>query len=374
MGKTLKYVTVTVVTLFAISAGAIWWGYAHLTSLLQGQLRTIMGNDLSVGTVNAHWDHIELQRVLLLRHGKDPFDKRLAVDRIVLHPRIKSLLSRRLELGIIRIDNPYLLLELAPDGSVVKPALKIRTAGVDNNQSKPLPVLIDGIVINGGKLDLLDWCAGRKRGVGLSNPKERYHHLRFSEIAFEIGRQQFPSLDEAVPMRLSLTGEGGGLLTLKGWISSKTGNCSLRLDLKGLNIIHYRPYFMKEGDLGITSGHVSVACNISVAKRQLVAPGTIVLKDLTFDKTGGKGIMMGLPTWALVNFMANNNGELKVNFSLNGSLDNPHFAIRDSFANEVASALSRKLGITTASSVGKGIIGGVGTSVVKGLMKTFGGK
>jgi len=374
MSKTLKYVSITLVTLLTVSAGAIWWGYAHLTGLLQSQLRTIVGDDLSIGAVITHWDSIELQRVVLLRHGKEPYDKRLSVGRIVLHPRLKTLLSRRLELGTIRIENPYLLLEIAPDGSVVKPALKVRNAGGGSNQGMPLPVVIDGIVINGGTMDLLDWCAGRKRGVGLSNPKERYHHLRFNEIAFEIGGLQFPLLDEAVPTRLSLKDEGGGLLTMNGRISPKRGDCSLKLDLKGLNIIHYRPYFLKEGDLGITSGRASVVSDISVAKRQLAAPGTIILKDLTFDKSGSKGILMGLPAKAMINFMADNNGELKVNFSLNGSLDNPRFIVRDSFASEVASAISRKLGITTASSVGEGIIGGVGSSIVRGVMKNFGGK
>jgi hypothetical protein len=374
MGKGFKYAALSIVILLAISAGTVWWGYAHLTGLLQDQLRKIAGNDLSIGKVIAHWDRIELEKVVLLRHGNRPFGKRLSVERIELNPRLKSLMSGRLELGAIQIVNPYLLLEIAPDGSVVKPDLKTQKAGGGKDDVKPLPVVIDGIVINGGRMEILDWCAGRKRGVGLSNPKERYHRLRFSEIAFELGRLQFPTLDEPTPLRLSLKDEGGGLLTMNGMVSTRGGDCNLKLDLKGLKIIHYRPYFMKEGDLGIASGEASVASNISVTRRQLTAPGTVTLKGLAFDNSGSKGILMGLPARALINFMADNNGELKVNFSLNGSLDNPRFTVRDSFAHEMASAISRKLGITTPAGVGEGIIGGFGTRVVRGVMNAFGGK
>jgi hypothetical protein len=374
MGKGFKYAALSIVILLAVSAGTVWWGYAHLTGLLQGQLRKIAGNDLSIGKVIAHWDRIELEKVVLLRHGNRPFDKRLSVERIELNPRLKSLMSGRLELGVIQIVNPYLLLEIAPDGSLVKPALMTKKADNGAKQDdRPLPVVIDGIVINGGRMEILDWGAGRKKAVGLSNPKERYHRLRFSEIAFELGRLQFPTLDEPTPLRLSLKDEGGGLLTMDGMVSTRGGDCNLKLDLKGLKIIHYRPYFMKEGDLGISSGEASVASNISVVKRQLTTPGTVTLKGLAFDDSGSKGILMGLPAKALINFMADNNGELKVNFSLNGSLDNPRFTVRDSFAHEVASAISRKLGITTPAVVGKGIIGGFGTRVVRGVMNAFGG-
>lgn len=50
--------------------------------------------------------------------------------------------------------------------------------------------------------------------------------------------------------------------------------------------------------------------------------------------------MIGLPAWALIMFMADNNGKLKLNFPSKGSLDNPRFTVRDSFAREMASAIS----------------------------------
>jgi hypothetical protein len=64
------------------------------------------------------------------------------------------------------------------------------------------------------------------------------------------------------------------------------------------------------------------------------------LIDIGIYKVSIKGIIMGLPAWALIKFMADNNGKLKLNFPSKGSLDNPRFTVRDSFAREVASAIS----------------------------------
>jgi hypothetical protein len=372
MNKTLKIVAAMTVSIVVITAGAVWWGYAHLTGLVQSRLRTVMGDDLSIGSVVAHWNRIELSKIVLIRRGNGTFDKRLAIDRLELNPRLKSLLSGRLELGVIRIENPYVLMEIAPDGSLIKPVPEGKKASGETAGGAALPVTIDGITISGGKLDVLDWSVGRRNVVGLSNPKERYHHTSFKEILFEIGKQEIPLADVVVPLKLSLNSSGGGTLEIHGKLSPKTLECSLNLAIRDLNIVHYRPYFQKSGDLTIKSGYVSIGSDISVSKRQLKAPGTILLKQLTFDQSGARGIMMGIPAFALVNFMADNKGELKVDFSLNGSLDNPRFTVRESFVNQVASSISGKLGIATAGSVGSGIIGGAGTGVIKGLIKAFG--
>ena len=79
---------------------------------------------------------------------------------------------------------------------------------------------------------------------------------------------------------------------------------------------------------------------------------------------------MGVTAGALVNCMANNNGELKVRFSVNGNLDNPRFVIRQSLMEQLAAGLSSKLGLTGAASVGKSLFN-AGGSGVKGLLKAF---
>jgi hypothetical protein len=61
--------------------GAAWWGYGHLTGLVQRQLQSFAGDDLTIGRVTARWNRVELEQVRLVRHGSGPFDQRLAIDK-----------------------------------------------------------------------------------------------------------------------------------------------------------------------------------------------------------------------------------------------------------------------------------------------------
>ena len=107
-----------VLTLF--TCAGVWWGYAHLTSLVQDRLKTFVGSNVSVGNVSARWNRIELDQVRIARQGSGPLADRFTSDRIVIRPSLLSLFSGRLDISEIRIEKPYLLLEINPDGSFAR--------------------------------------------------------------------------------------------------------------------------------------------------------------------------------------------------------------------------------------------------------------
>jgi len=359
-----------VIALVLIVFGGAWWGYAHLTGLVQARLRTLVGNDLTIGKVTARWNRVELEQIRMARHGAGPFDRRIAIERVVLHPRLASLFSGHLELSDITIDKPYILLEIAPDGSLVKPfpssaAPSRKTAG------PALPVTIGAVHVIGGTVDLLDWHVAQRTTKWLSNPGKRYNLLHLDDVALNLGKLDIPSEDRTIPLRLSVKNQGSGTLVLNGTFAPKTLDSRLTLTITDLDITRFRPYYLKQGDLGVTAGFLSARSDITIAQRNLKAPGVIVLKGLAFERSGAKGLWMGIPAWALVNFMANNKGELKTEFAVSGSLDNPRFSIRQSLTEQFASALSSKIGIASVGSIGKGIIG-IGGKGIKGVMGIFG--
>jgi hypothetical protein len=356
--------------LAVIMLGATWWGYGHLTGLVQQQLRSIISEDLTVGKVSVRWNRVELDQVRLLRRGSGPFMQRLAIERLVLRPRLVSLISGRLELGEISFDKPYILLEIAPDGSLIK-LFKSRPASTGPTKSRQtLPVSISGLNITDGTIDLVDWHLVRQSVVGLSNPREKYHLLHFNQIALKLGAFDIPISNRAMPLQLALKMQDGSL-AMNGNLSPLNLDSKLQLDVKDLNITHLRPYFLKKGDLDVTAGLLSGHCTIAIDKRHLKAPGEIILKELSFDQSGTKAFWMGMPAWALKKVVADSKGDLRVNFSINGSLDNPRFTVRQSFIELLATGLSSKIGIASASSIGKGLIN-TGSSGVKGLLKVFG--
>lgn len=349
----------------ATLAGA-GWGYAHLTSLVQARLKTLVGPDISVENVTARWNRFELDRVRIARRGSGPFADRFSCERIVIRPSLLSLFSGRLDLSAILLEKPYLMLEINPDGSTARILTPRRTAAAVPSAAG-LPLRIAGLRISSGTLDLLDWQVARKGRLGLSNPRERYHLTSLQEISFSAGALDIPASERPMPVRLELTSKGGGQLRISGDVAPKGLDTHLKLDLDGLNITRYRPYFLKEGDLDISAGSLSATNSLTISKRVLNAPGSLHLKGLAFDHSSTRGTLLGIPAWALVSFLSDNRDELSVPFTVNGCLDNPRFSAHQSLVDQVATALSSKIGVPTVTDVGRGILG-VGEKGIKGIL------
>lgn len=367
-----KYIGSVLLVVTLSCCSGVWWGYAHLTALVQSRLKVLVGPDISLGKVTARWNRIELDQVRITRHGAGPFPERFSCGRVVILPSLRSLFSGRLDISDILLEQPHLLLEINPDGSFAK-ILPSRPAPPVAPVAALLPIHLAAVHINKGTIDLLDWQVARKGGVGISNPRGRYHLTSLQDVAFSAGALAIPVSDQPMPVRLELGSKGGGRLLIAGDIAPKGLETHLKLDLTGLNIIPYRPYFLKPGDLDVTAGTLSAACTLTIHNRTLNAPGSIHLKGLAFDHSSAKGVLLGVPAWAMMSFLADNKDQLSVPFTVNGSLDNPRFSAHQSLVNQLATALSSKIGVPTVSGVGKGILG-LGEKGIKGILGITGKK
>ena len=360
-----KKIAIFLLILLLATGTGVWWGYAHLTTLVQARLKTAVGSDISVGNVTVRWNRIELDQVRIPRHGDGPFANRFSFDRVVISPSLFSLFSGRLDLKEILLEKPYLLLEIKPDGSFAS-IMPLRHTASPDASSTVMPIRIAAIRISDGTIDLLDWQVARKERIGVNNSAQRYHLVTLQNISFSAGAVTLPISEQAMPLRLELTSKGGGRLLITGDIAPKGLDSTLKIDLNGLNIIPYRPYFVKKGDLNVSTGILSGSCSLSIKKRILNAPGTLHLKGLSFDHSSTKGVLLGVPARGLASLMSDNKDELSVPFTVGGDLDNPRFSVQQTLLDQVATALSAKIGIPTVTGVGKGIYG-IGEKGIKGL-------
>jgi hypothetical protein len=367
-----KYIGLVLLVMALFTSACIWWGYSHLTSLVQARLKSHVGPDISVGKVNARWNRIELEQVRIARRGIGSFANRFSCARIVIRPSLISLLSGQLDISEIQIEKPYLLLEINTDGTFAK-ILPSTNSAQGSLSSAVIPVRVAAVGINNGNIDLLDWHVARMGGPGISNRRERYHLTRLQDVSFSAGAFEIPSTERPLPVRFELTSAEGGHLLIGGDIAAKGRNTHLKIDLKELNIIPFRPYFLKPGDLDVSAGILSATCSLTINKNVLNAPGTLHLKNLTIDHTSTKGALLGVPAGALVSFMSDNKDEIIVPFSVNGNLDNPRFSIHQSLVDQVATSLSSKIGVPTVTDVGKGILG-IGEKGIRGMFGILGTK
>lgn len=363
--------------LLTIACLAAWWGYAHLTRLVESELRRYLGSDLTIGSVEMGWDRIALRQVAVRRHGPGSVPCRLRIEALTVSPSLRSLLSRRLLIRDIRIDRPTLLIEISPDGSIVKPLQppraeeKARQEGAAG-KGTPFTLTVDRLEIVDGTIELLDWQVARLNRQRVNHPQEQYHLLRFPGVAFKAGRLDYPAGPRKTPLDLSLTAPGGGTLHLKGAISAGTLDGDLDIKLRSWDITRFRPYFEKPGDMPVKKGILGADCAVRIDRRRLNAPGTLGLKELEVDPAGAKGLFLGMPAKAVIWFLANNRDEIVVNFNVAGNLDNPRFKAKQALVEQVATALAGKMGIPVLGTVGKGLVD-LGAKGLKGIKGLFGG-
>jgi hypothetical protein len=128
----------------------------------------------------------------------------------------------------------------------------------------------------------------------------------------------------------------------------------------------------KKGDTGIERGLINVNVNAGVAKRYIRAPGTMTIRDLQLSSSGGvSGTFLGVPRSMVINFLKNNNDEIRLDFVLEGNLDNPRFNIRENLATRLSVGLANKLGISLKGA-GEALVGG-SSKTIDETMKTLKG-
>lgn len=360
--------------LLVLAAGTLYWLSRNLTHLVEAGLRKGLGPDVALGSIETGWNRVVVRELRLKRTGPGPFNDRIRIERVELTPSFRALFSRKLEIGRLRIERPHLLVEIAPDGKLIAPlpVVSSNNASTAKNPAKPAFTLrIDQVELLDGELTILDRQTKRRGLPGLSNPREGYHVVRFSQVALKTGRLGYPLAQEALPLKLALTAPQNGSLTLNGTIDPVSLDSALKLSLRQWDITKFRPYYLKPGDIDVTHGTLDGDATIAINGRKLHAPGEIKIKGLQLNLSGGRGMFLGLPAAAVLGFMKNNKDEIAVPFTLSGDLSNPRFQVRQSLVDQIATGVAGKIGIPVVSDVARGIIflGGKG---VEGIGKLFG--
>lgn len=344
--------------------------YANLSRATEAGLRRILGPELAIGRVEIHWNRISFHQVSIGSRGEGN-QPRLQIQQLTVTPSLRTIFAERFLIGSISVDKPRVLIEIAPDGRVVYPlpALAMEKEGKKGGSGKAFAVTIGAITIRNGEVTILDRHVARTGGQGLSNPRERYHQVIFTDVALHTGRLDLPDSGRMVPFKLTCQAPLKGTLSFEGTVAPATMNCSAILALRQWDITRFRPYYEKPGDMTTTRGSLSANCAISIKDHLLHAPGSIRLKDMTVDAAGSRGFFLGMPAKAVLWFLENNKDELVVNFTLSGRLDTPRFKVKQELIDLIASGLARKMGIPLLSDIGKGLVD-LGSKGIRGI---FGG-
>ncbi len=372
--RTLRLVLATIIIMVIVLAATLFWLSRNLTTLLEHSLRQNYGPDFSLGKVEYSWNRLVFLDVSLRRPGEGPVTHRISIGRVVMTPRFRTLLSRRIEIDLLRLENPRVLLEIAPDGALISPlATRPAPPPATGSPHSPLPLSIGRVEINKGELIFLDRSTDRLRMPGVSNPVQGYHLLRLTDIWFHCGPLKLPLNSAPLPVTLFLAAPGPGTLRVSGTFDPVTLNAALDISLRHWDLTTLRPYYLKPDNLDVTHGFLDGDATVTIAAKMLHVPGEIRIKELTLERTGRQGTLMGLSVKALLSAMNNEKGEIGTTFLLDGDLTDPQFRVRQSLLEQIGTGLSHKLGVPVISDVGSGIIN-LTKKGISGIRSLFGRK
>jgi hypothetical protein len=344
MSKRLRIALISLVVIVVILCTAIAILIKNANRIIKYELESILGKNFSVKNIELRCGKIEASDISLRSPaGREVFK----IEGLTLEADFIALLRKEYTISALSMKNPYLFLEIDPKGNLVNPFLQKRPKKKRVEKPTP-PVFIKKIKITNGSLDYLD----RKVSTPPVITRLRDIELEFKGLAFPFN-ERFSTYTVTAQVLGNLS---TGIIKSNGKIKLKTKDTDCRIDLKGLDITKFKPYFQKKGDVNVTKGILDLLMDIEIKSRKINAPGRAVFKDLKFERRPGMGNkFLSIPLSALINFLKNNNNEIVVDFILEGDLDNPKFSLKESLLEEITLSLAEKLGLSVTR-IGESIV------------------
>lgn len=362
IGSKLKRWTLIVVAAVVVLAAVGAVGLHFATKALKGQVEQALGPESEVGEIAVGWSAIELHRLRIKGPKGWPAEDALRARRIVIVPDLRALLSAKVRVNRITVEEGYLSVLRSREGRLrlVPSLLEKRAKEADKTGSTAATVSVGTIELRDSVLEFFD-----------ASVRQPAHKLRLEQLQAGVEGLQVPELSGRTQIRLEGVVKGvqrNGTLSIRGWAEIASKDSEIATKLRGVDLIAFQPYLIKASETGVRRGTLDLDLKSAVRKNALHAPGTLTLTGLELASSEGAfGTFMGMPRQAVVAALKNRNDQITMRFTLEGNLNDPKFSLNEGFALRVGSGIAESLGVSI-----EGLARGVG-SATKGIGDTIRG-
>lgn len=355
---------VLVVALLACASLAMHFA----TQALKNQVQHALGTSSEVGEIKVGWSTIELHDVHIRAPANWPASETLRAESVVIIPDLRALISSKLNIRHIDINDPYISILRSHEGRMrLLPSLLENTdkkeTGADAHSSVP-EIGIGEIDVHNGVVEFFD-----------ASIKQPAHKVTLEQLTASVSDLHVPNVAGHTGIRLDGTIKGvqrDGKLTIDGWIDIVGKNSEISTQLRGVDLIALQPYLIKAAETGVRRGTLDLDLKSTVQDNHLNAPGKMTLTGLELESGGGAmSTFMGVPRKAVIASLENGKNQIVVPFTLEGNLNDPHFSLNENLAAHIGSGIASTLGISI-----EGLAHGVGSAAqgVEGAVKKLFGK
>jgi hypothetical protein len=332
-------------------ATALGWHLA--AALLKRQIEEALGPGASVGSVSIGRDgllladvRIPAQRDITNTNTRDawPSDDELRAPAVHVEPVVSSLFSNTWQARRVTVQGAYVSVLRSRDGQMH--ALPSLTEPAGSGSGRRIEV--EALQITDASLDVYD--------ASIRRPP---HRVQLEQVQATIGPVHLPELGGIVQLEASGAVKGPqhtGRFVVKGSVALAAHDASLDIQLDGVDMLALQPWLLRLNDGGVKSGTLDLRMLAKVEQQKLRAPGSVTLHNV--ELAGNS--LAGVPRQLVLSAMTRN-GQVKVDFTLEGRLDDPKFSINESLPLKIAAGLAKVLGFTVG-----GVVEGIG-SVIESL-------
>lgn len=338
------------------------------TKALKSQVEQALGPQSEIAAIRLHWNGVEIDGLRIKAPPEWPAGETLRAKRIVVEPNLASLLSGKVRIASIAIEEGYVSALRTRDGKLrVVPSLLERKADEDEKTTAASPpVAIDRIELKNGTMVFYD--------ATLFGKKTAPFALRLEQLDASVTDLVLPDLKEKSRLKLDGTVKserGDGQLHVDGWMHFANLDSDITTKLRDIDLRALEPYLLKTAESGVRRGSLSLDIRATIKDKHLHAPGSVTLKQLELDSSKAK--FMGMSREAVIGLMKDRQGQIALKFTLDGKLDDPKFSFNESLSTRFGAAVAESLGISIEGIArGAGGIGQKGIEAAGGAAKGVG--
>jgi hypothetical protein len=353
-GAMMRRWQIITIAFLGVVALAIVAAYRISVRLLEDQIIAALGSGSRLAELRVNWFTIELIGLSIDAPKGWPAARTFAAERVVVTPDLRSLVSRKIRVFSIVIENPYLSVLRNPGKLIIVPSLTQREEKVRSGEPSAREVTIERIELKNGSLDFYD--------ATVSRPPLK---TRVEQLDALIQDVAAPAAEKT---SFELTGivkgiKRDGRAKVSGWVGPAAHDSSSQVTLDGVDLVALQPYLVKKTDARVSRGTLDLKLLSEVRNDNLNGKGKMILKDLTFAPSSGFfDTFMGLPRNTVISFLKDNNNAIDIDFTLTGNTKNPNFSLNESLSTRVAAAMAGQLGVGIV-----GVAEGLGTLGRKGM-------
>ena len=366
MSRRFKRVLLIFLLLIAVLAGAAVFGLHYATRLLKDQIVAALGPDSEVGEIVLDWSSVEIRQLRIKGPEDWPAEDALRAARIVVRPELRDLISAKVRIRRIEVEDAYLSVLRTRKGSLrlLPSLLEGQTTAETPASATPTAVSVDHVELKGGVLEFFD-----------ASVRKPAHKLRLEQVNAQVDNLQWPALTGRTQLALTGTFKGvqrDGSLAINGWSELATRDSDVTTKMRGVDLVALQPYLIKAAETGVRHGSLDLDVHSTVNRNHLHAPGRITLNNLELQSGHGfSATFMGMPRALVVSALKNKRGQISIHFTLDGNLNDPRFSLNENLSKRIAASMAEGLGISF-----EGVARGMGNAAqgLGGAMRKLFGK